>query len=287
MRTYALALFVAVTVSTAVAAEEKKPAKKDEPVPAEGGLDLDLDLDLPSVPAAVDPNLDLDLDLPAPVEPPLPALAPLVVEEPLPPPPVPEPVSLPVVTVKRVLPPPADPMPAPAPRWAFSLGVASSVGGMSASTPRGLSVSDGGSFLVGGVFAAEFSHWEARLSVQRFYQNRWLAANIRSDGGVEGSLHLGSWLWSPVTYLSFGVLGGGSYRFHGAPTGAWWKDRGPTPAEWRLEAIPSVVWHAAERVDLVVSLPLGYGFGSVDERVWRDFNGPFAALELTVRFPLL
>lgn len=293
MRTYALVLFVMVSVSTAAAAEEQNPEKKDESVPAAGNLDLDLDLDLPPAPTSVDPDLDLDLDIDAQAKPAAPTPVPLkppepvVVEEPLPPPPMPEPPPLPVVTVKRVSLPPADPMPTPTPRWAFSFGVVSSVGGMSAATPRGLSVSDGGSFLVGGVFAAELSHWEARFSIQRFFQNRWLAANIRSDGGVEGSLHLGSWLGSPVTHLLVGVLGGGSYRSHDAPVGAWWKDRGPTPTEWRLEVMPSVAWHVVERVTLVVSLPLGYGFGSVDEREWRDFSGPFAALELTLRFPLL
>ncbi len=257
-------------------------------------LDLDLDADPP--PAKHVPVNSLDLDLPeeaaaVPVPP-----KPAPVEESLPPPPVPEPPPLPKITVRRVepSPPPAvvsrpapiteAPPPSASAPWAFSAGLAGGVGGMSATAANGLSVSDGGSGAVGGLFVAEWARWEGRLSVEHVFQDRWLAANVRSDGAWSGGLHVGRWLWSPVRGVLLGVLAGGGYRAHVAPDGAWWATRGPSPSEWRLDVVPSVVWRAWERVDVAVSVPFGYGFGAVDARAWRNFGGPFATFECAFRY---
>ncbi len=262
---------------------------------------LDFDLDIDSPPAKHAPMNELDLDLddltvasPAPMPP---------VEENLPPPPVPEPLPLPKITVRRVEPPPADPMPAPAassprpplaekekassvgkpPKFVVSVGLLGSVGGMSAVTPHGLSVPDTGSGVLGGLVVGEYAHWEGRLALRHVFQDRWLAANVRSGGAWEGSLHGGRWLLSPTPNVLLGVLLGAAYRSHGAPDGAWWADRGPSPSEWRMEAVPSAVWRVANSWDVTVSLPFGYGSGSVDARAWRNFAGMFAGAELAVR----
>lgn len=273
--------------SVALEAEEPPKPKitvKKKPPPVDDldlDLDLEFDLELPE-PASAAPDVQVPVAKPREPEP-APAPVPKEPFVPIPPPVHEEP--LPLVVVIDSPPPPTAPSllapPPPASDWALTGGVILGGSARALTDVNGAGLADGGSLLVGLTARVQYTEWILQFDWRGVTEDRQLVAGVHSESGVEYAGRLSYLAWQSIDGLSAAIGFAVRRRSHtGSPQAAWWAAHDIDPHEIDFALVPAVEWQVDKYLSLTAALLLGYGWGSVNNRPFRNYSGPFADVEV-------